>query len=291
MFLWWSNNGSIIFPTIMSRLTYFLENLGIESIYSQVVTTYPSVISPNWVPIVLGLRDVLIYAPAFIGLLFLWRFKSNTREKFVIIYSVFAFGFILVINVVFRIEPLRIVLFMAPFLTFLSSLVYIGFQGFSGIIKRIIVFVVFVLIISGSFVGFWGHSFAPIHLYDPSIDFVEIGESKPYFIRLKPFFENNYNISDFEVVRADVISRFVYLLDPEDYDKIKPLPVEDLDQLSSKKTLVCSFNELNLYQYFGYIWSPVEFSEVETIQSELQSYMNKNFNRLYSDGSISVWVS
>ncbi len=291
MVLWWYRNSNIIFPTITSRLILFFETLGLERIYSQVVTTYPAVINPAWVPPLLGFRDLMIYVPAVIGLWILWRNKSNFREKFFIIYSVVAFVFILFINFTFRIEPLRIIMFLAPFFVFLSALVYNKIHVLSKLKSKIIMFSVLVLLVCTSFLGLWAHSFAPIHLYDPSIDLVEIGEATPDFLRLKSFFENRINVTEIQVVRADVVSQLVCLLDPADYDKIKPLPIEDLDQLQGESTLVISFNDLNLYQYFGYVWSPVEASEARTIQLELKNYLKSNFSRIYDDGSSCVWVS
>jgi hypothetical protein len=290
MFLWWYRNVSIIFPTIVSRLVLFFESLGIEDFYSQVVITYPSVIRPAWVPLLLGFRDLLIYVPAIVGLLVLWRNKFNFREKFLIIYSVLAFGFILLVNILLRIEPLRIILFMAPFLVFLSSLAYDQIRHVSKTLGKIVVSLVIVLLICTSFLGLWAHNFAPIHLYDSSVDPDGIGETSPDFIRMKPFFEKRINITHFQDVRADVISQLVYLLDPEDYDKIKLLPVENFDQLERKSTLVCSFNDLNLYMYYGHVWSPIEATKAKNIQYELENYLNGNFNQIYKDGSISIWM-
>jgi hypothetical protein len=292
MLFWWSKNSIIMFPTIISRITFFFESLGVEKIYSQVITGYPSIITPTWVPVLLGFRDLMIYAPAIIGFLILWHNKSNSQEKYFIIYSFLAFGIILVINIVFRIEPLRIVLFLAPFLTFLSSLFYDRIiNSLSKFVGKIIVFLFLVLLVFTSFLGLWAHSFAPIHLYDSSISPFEIGESTPDFIKTKSFFETNINVTEYQVVRADVISQLVYLLDPIDYDKIQGLSLETLDELSMKNTLVCSFNDLNLYQYFGYIWSPIKYSEMNTTQQELENYVNYNLSRIYDDGADLIWVS
>lgn len=291
MIFWWSRNSFIIFPTIASRIKFFFNPLGVEKIFSQVVTSYPSIITPTWVPFLLGFRDLMIYVPAIIGLLLLWRSKSNSREKYFVIYSVLAFGIILVINFVFRIEPLRIILFFAPFLTFLASLFYSRSYNFSKFVGKIIMYLFLVLLVCTSFLGLWAHSFAPIHLYDSSIKRSDIGETSSDFIKLKPFFEANINITEYQAIRADVVSPLVYLLNPVDYGKIQGLPVGTYNELTLRHTLVCSFNDLTLYQYFGYVWSPIEYSEIEPIRHELKSYLDLNFNQVYDDGENNIWVS
>lgn len=290
-FLWWNRNSAIIFPTISSRLIAFFENLGIERIYNQAIVNYPAVLTPDWVTPLLGLRDFLIFAPAIIGLLVIWRSHFGVRQKFFLIYSIIGFGFVLAINVVFKIEPLRILLFMMPFLGFLSAFVYSYIRLVTKKFTKIVVFTVMVLLIFSSFLGLWAHNFAPVHLYDSSVDSGDVGEANPDFIRLKPFFENYINISNFECVRADVIGRLVYLLEPQDYDRIKSFPIDNLEQLDGKSTLVCSFNDLNLYLYYGNIWSPIKVSEIDEVKLELKHHLESNFNLIYNDGSNSIWVS
>ncbi|MDG6223224.1 MAG: hypothetical protein QCH99_08190 [Candidatus Bathyarchaeota archaeon] len=291
LIFWWSTQGELIFPTILSRLFLLFKDLGLERIVTQATISYPSVLTPQWVSPVLGFRDLMLYGMAMFGLLILWRSKSVVQEKFFIIYSVFGFGFILVINVIFRIEPVRIILFMAPFLTFLSALFYSKIKNISRSFSKIGVFIVLTAIVFSSFLGLWAHSFAPVHLYDSSINPVDIGEVTPDFIRLKSFFEENINISKYQFVRADVISRLVFLLEPADFDKIKPLPMEleEFYKLNQKGTLVCAFNDLNLYLYFGNIWSPIQASEIETLRFELKQFLNDNYNLIYRDDAISIW--
>lgn len=292
MILWWIRNSNTIIPTVSSRIILFIETLGLDKIYSSdLAPIYPSIIKPPWVPILLGFRDLILFVSAFIGFLILWRYKSKIPEKFFIIYSILAFGFILIINVVFSIEPLRIILFMAPFLAFLAALFFGRIQQMFRKAGRIIISVVLIGLIVSSFLGLWAHGFAPIHLYDPSINPVDIGESTPDFMRVKSFFENNINISNFNDIRADLISRLVYLLDPEDFDKIKSLPIENISRINKEGTLVCSFNDLNLYQYFGYIWSPIEISDAKIIQQELKQNLENNFHLIYNDGSTSIWTN
>jgi hypothetical protein len=291
MLIWWVGNSTAIVPTITSRLVLFFENLGLEKLYSQVIVPYPEVLRPVWISLLLNFRDLMIFVPAGIGLLLLWRSKLVPREKFFIIYGVLGFGFILIINVIFRIEPLRIVLFMAPFIAFLSAVFFDKLLNKLKILSKTVVFVVILLLVFASFIGLWGHSFAPIHLYDSSVDRIEIGEATSDFIRVKSFFENNLNISDFEEVRADIISQLVYLLDSKDFDKIKSLPVDNFNQLDNSSTIVCSFNDLNLYQYYAYVWSPIELSEAKIVQQELKFYLENNFQLIYSDGSVSIWIN
>jgi hypothetical protein len=292
MLIWWSKNSSIIFPTIESRIVLFFENLGVERLYTQASTAYPSVLKPWWVFPLLGFRDLMSYGVAIFGLFIIWRSKA-IPEKFFVVYSTIAFGLIVGINIVFKIEPLRIVMFMSPFMVFLSALFYkkTKIKILGKIVSRILLFEVLTLLIFSSFLGLWGHNFAPVHLYDPSIDPVQIGEGSPDFIKMKSFFENEINITEFQDVRADVISRLVYLLEPDDFDKIKSLPIENLDELNKRSTLVCSFNKLNLYLYYGNIWSPIEVSEIQEVQNELKQFLDQNFSLIYDDGKISIWAS
>jgi len=295
MFIWWEQYGFVVLPTIESRIDLFIENLREWGVDSSVLASfsYPSSLRPMWVTPLLGSRDLMMYAPALMGLLLLWSEKSRIPEKFFVVYSVLAFGAIFIIYDAFlALEPLRIILLMMPFLAFLSSLFYYRILGLSRTIGKTILFIIVILFVLASFTGLWAHNFAPVHLYDPSVNPVSVGEGTPSFTRLKPFFENKINFTNIENVRADVISRLVYLMDPDDYDKIKSLPTQNLNQLSTKNSLICSFKDLNLYVYYGYIWSPIEtVEEAETLQHELRQYLSDNSNYIYNDGSNSIWAT
>ena len=67
--------------------------------------------------------------------------------------------------------------------------------------------------------------------------------------------------------------------------------IEKFELLDNKRTLVCSLNELNLYLYYGNIWSPIKVSEIQDVQVRIQNYLESNFNQIYNDGSNSLWIS
>jgi len=294
MFGWWNFFGTVIWPTIGARLTYFVESFTNASPRMWIPTSsYPATLRPVWVTPFLGLRDLMLYVPAFFGLLILWGKKPKIPEKFFVVYSIVTFGAILIVDLILALEPLRILLLAIPLLAFLSSLFYNKIRDLSKIAYKTTTFMIIILLVLASFMGLWAHNFAPIHLYDSSINPASIGEVTPSFIRLKPFFEDKIAVDNFESVWADVISRFVYLLNPSEYDKIKSLPTENFQQLGGKgNILICSFNSLNMYMYYGHVWTPIEtIEEAETVQHELKQYLNDNFNCIYDDRINVLWTT
>ena len=296
MFVWWDSFGNVIWPTVQSRLTRFMEILkNMQTVQFFVPKAYyPTVLRPVWIPPFLLLRDLIMYAPAFLGFLLILTKISKMPAKSFVVYSILTFGLIFLIDdVFFALEPLRVVLLVMPLLAFLSSVFYNKIRDRSKLAWKAIVSMVIILFVLSSFGGLWAHDFAPIHLYNPSINPIEIGEVTPYFIRLKSFFEHKIAVENLQTVRADSIDPLVYLLNPNEYDKIKSLPTENVQQLGEEEAnLVCSFKDLNMYIYYGGIWTPIKtLEEAETVQYELRQYLNGYFNRVYSDGRNILWIT
>jgi hypothetical protein len=261
-------------------------------------TTFPQCLSPSWVTSLLLIRDLLLYLPALLGVFILFFKKThNNNAKFFLVYSVFSFGLLLVLdNLVFRLGTTRILSLGLPFFVFLSAFFYCSFFRNSRILKRTIkLFIVvslFGLLISSAFIGLWGHSFAPMHLFNPTIDSDEVGERNKDFDRIVDFNEK-VPISDFEIVWADDRSPMLFLLEPEDFGKIQWISVNRTDKLGSfGNEVVYILKEMNMYFYHAGVFSPVEDSlQTDFVKEQISHQLEQSFNQVYDDGENGLWIS
>jgi hypothetical protein len=155
------------------------------------------------------------------------------------------------------------------------------------VISIIVVFLLFY-----SFIGLWGHSFAPIHLYDSSINAVEVGERNTDFMRVAKFFTEKIPISRFQTVWTDDYGPLIPLLDPDNYPKILRLSSEYTQSGFSSNELVCAFKDLFLYVYYGRGFSPIKGpQESSRVRCELYEHLGEQDNQIYDDGKYRFWVS
>ena len=109
-----------------------------------------------------------------------------------------------------------------PFVTVLSGLVYNELRSRRLLKNLLYPFVV--IIIFSSFIGLWGHSFAPVHLYDPSIDFLKIGEN----ISPSPiddYVKNQIAFDDYDFLWTDDVGSILLLLPNDQFEKIRKVPI------------------------------------------------------------------
>lgn len=296
LFVWWNNFGAMIWPSIGSSIRRFIEILnGIRQIeYLPARAFYPNLLTPIWATSLLTLRDILMYIPAFFGLFLITVKVSKISQKFFVIYSILAFGTLFVIdNLIFRIEIYRIITLSLPFTVLLSATLYTHIENkLKHILHIPIRAIIVTLLLSSSFIGLWGHSFAPIHLYDPSINTVEVGERNTDFMRVHGFFTEKIPINSFQAVWVDDYAPLVRLLEPTNYSKIMKLSFEYTQRDPSSNELVCVFKDLYLYAYYARRYSPIKTpQESNRVRYELYEYLNKRYNKIYDDGKYQFWVS
>jgi hypothetical protein len=302
MFLWWGHFATTyIWRQMGSTLTRFLEVLiGVRKFeYMPKSAYYPEILTPSWAISLLTMRDILIYTPAIFGLLIIMFRKRdffNGSNRTFVVFSSIAFGLIIIINnFTIRVEIFRLFMMMLPLVALLSATFFIYFEGKARRIWRVwTVGTISALLIFASFVGLWGHRFAPMHLYDPSIGSSDIGERNIDVVRVSGFLNQRIQVTHFHAIWVDDDASLVSLLQPIDYCKIMRLGSDYIETHSSKKLLinelVCEFSNFNLYHYYAGVSSSMTPEEGQSLKHELYHYFENDLLRIYDDGKYRFWV-
>ena len=299
LFFWWNYYETTIWRHVGPTLTRFLEVLSgaRQFAYTPTLGHYPGVLTPLWATSLLRLRDILIYIPSLFGLFLIMFRKKKTQHELFVMFSPLAFGLLAIINnFSIRVETFRIIMLALPLVALLSATF---FSYFVKKVKRIgspqFVTIVLGILILASFVGLWGHSFAPMHLYDPSVRFSEVGERNSDFMRVNDFFSQKIQVTHFDAIWVDDDAPLVLLLEPSEYNRILRLESDYIETHSSKNLsvneLVCEFSDLNLYRYYAGKSSFVTPEQGETFQYELNQYFESSLARIYDDGKYRFWVN
>ena len=300
LFIWWNSFGLIVWPTIGSGIKRFIEVLmGIREIeYLPQQAYYPSLLTPSWTLSLLRLRDLLMYFPALLGLFLIITKASKTPTKFFVIYSTLSFGILFFFdNVFFRVELYRLVGLSLPFLALLSATSYTQLEKKLRHNWNILISIaVITILLLSSFIGLWAHNFAPLHLYDPSINSIEVGERNIDYMRVNEFLNQKISIGRFQTIWTDDTNPLIQLLHPTEYNKIRELMpdmhacIRELSLHGDK--LVCVFKDLNLYAYYAGTSSPVKSpQDAEVFRYEFRQYLGSNFNLIYNDGKYELWIA
>ena len=295
LFVWWNNFGAIIWPTVGSGVRRLIEILmGIGQIeYLPARAFYPNLLTPMWVTSLLALRDILAYIPALFGLFHIMMRASKTPQKFLVTYSTLAFGALFIIDsFIFRVEIYRIITLSLPFIVLLSATFWIHVQNKLKSIWRIPITVsVVTLLLSSSFIGLWAHNFAPLHLYDTSINSAEVGERNSYSMRLITFSNERLSTGNFKIIWADDLNPLL-LLDPGDYGKIQRVSRDHIQRIGYYgNEIIYEFKSFNLYFYYAGTFSPAKNPEnAQVLMYELKHQVESKFNCAYNDGKCRLWT-
>ena len=296
LFAWWSDYGTTIWPTVTSGITRFVRILtGIMQIeYLPSAASYPIVLTPMWVRTMAILRDAFIYVAAILGLIVVIMKFSNTPHKFFVTYSTLIFGLIFVIdNFVFRQETYRLITLALPFLSLLGAILYEYAKNKLKWTKHIpVISLIMAFLLFYSFIGLWGHSFAPLHLYDPSINAIEVGERNTDFVRAGKFFVEAIPIDRFQIIGVDDYAPLIRFLNTSDYSKILRLNSEYVESEPSSNELIGAFKDLFIYVYYGRGFSLIKDpQESSQVRYQLYDRLAEQHNRIYDDGRYRFWVS
>lgn len=300
LFSWWDYFGTIIWPFVKAQITRLPRVfLGIQEFeYMPMPAYYPKTLTPTWATSLLMLRDILTYIPAFFGFFLLLFKKTKTRHEFFVIFSTLTFGLLFVIdNFALRVETFRLFMMASPFVALLSATFFTRFEKkLKGIGRFLFVTTVLIVFILASFIGLWGHRFAPVHLYDPSVNSVEVGERNIDFMRVNGFFSQKIRVNSFEAIWVDDDTSLVSLLQPNEYSKIRNVRLGYIQTHAtmhpSINELLCAFKDFNLYSYSSGAYSPIKtLEEAQTLRYELYQYSDNNLNRIYDDGKYRFWVN
>jgi hypothetical protein len=300
--LWWNRVATMVWPYITDsfyRLSLLFSGL-IDVEVAPRRALFPQLLTPSWAVSLLFVRDILVYVPTFASL-FIILFKrtpsAHSKAKFFPVYSIFSFVSLLIMDIlIFRLGTTRILSMGLPFFAFLSAFFYHSFLKNSRILNRatrlFIIATLLGLILFSSFIGLWGHSFAPMHLYNPTIDSDEVGERSSDFSRVQDFTQK-INFDNFDIVWADDRGPMLFLLEPEFFEKIEWIPVNNIDSLGTfGNEIVYILKDMNLYYYHAGVFSPVEDpSQADFIKESLSYRLEHSFNLVYADKRNSIWVT
>jgi len=295
LFVWWDNVAKVIWPLVSSSIERFSMLIrGIKEVeYTPRRAFYPDVLTPPGLSQLLLLRDILILLPAIFGLFFVIRKATKTPEKSFLLYSCLALGAVVIIdNFIFRIGIYRIVGLSMPFIGLLSA---ISYSYFRNRLKRVwqvaISGMVVIVLLSSSFIGLWGHDFAPFHLYDPSINPAEVGERDKDFMVIADF-NKKVPIRNYHIAWVDDRNSLLFLFEPDDYSKISWLPTDIQKLGSSNNELAYAFDDLNLYFYYASAFSPVHtLEDAKILRIGLRQRLQDRFNFVYNDGNHNIWIT
>ena len=300
LFFWWNYYSTSIWRRIDSTLTRFLTVLlgGRPFVFMPNPSYYPEVLQPFWVTSLLTLRDVLIYIPCLFGLFLIMFRKTEARQKSFVMLSSIAFGLVIIVdNFTIRVETFRIFMLALPLVALLGAtfFAHFGKDRAKGFWRLLSVAIVLVILILAAFIGLWGHNFAPMHVYDPSISISEIGERNLDFMRVNDFFSQKVQTTSFQAIWADDDASLVSLLQPNDYSKVMRLGAIYIEIHSYGKLpvneLVCGFSDLNLYHYYSGVSSTMTPEQGQALKYQLHEYVDNNLTRIYDDGKCMFWVS
>jgi hypothetical protein len=300
LIVWWDYFGTIIWPNVASGVLRLLQVFsGVRKLeYTPAPAYYPELLMPMWATSLLMLRDVLIYGGSFLGFFLVWIRTRKSHTKYFILYSTLTFGVLFLIdNFLFRVTPFRLMDLAAPFVVFLSAKFYsqllcMPTKKMEDVWRPLSIIAILIVLILASFLGFWGHAFAPIHVYDPSINPIEIGERNTDFMRVHSFFSQRIKVDDFQAIWADDDSSLVSLMQPENYDKIWRLEPNYIQKTLVQKELVCAFKDLNLYYYYSREYSPIStIEQAQRVRYELYEYLDNRLLRMYDDGKYKFWFN
>jgi hypothetical protein len=293
IFIWWESFGTVIWPTVATGVSRFIRVIigAREAEFYVPQPQYPAQLTATWTLTLLRLRDILMLVPSIFGLLLLWIKKPKTPQKLFIIYSILIFGLIFIINdITFKMEPFRLVTLALPFLALLTAIAYNTIKNKSRHIWHIFLPTIMILLVTSSFLGLWGHSFAPMHLYNPNINPSEIGEhTNP--TQLNSFFNEKIPFGNIIRIWSDDVGSLILLIETNQSYKIRRLAPEDVQKIGKLGLeLITEFSDLNVYKYYASVYSTIRSpEEAKAFAQTLKQHLISNCSRIYDDGQYRLW--
>jgi len=295
IYVYWDRiSGEVILPVVQSKIERFVQVLsGIrETSFFVPNPYYPDQLSQTWVVLLLRVRDIAMYMPSLFGLLLLWKKRTKAFPKLFVVCSTLAFGLLFIVNnLTFRVEPYRLVAMFSPFVALLTALAYSEVKK----LRRtwnVLVPVVVTLIVLSSFVGLWGHNFAPMHLYNSSISQLEVGENTDPS-SISEFVNCRIPDGSFNLMWTDDVGSLLLLLHPNQFEKIRGISPKFIEQLGSfGNESFCELSDLNVYSYYAGIYSIVKNpTDSKIFREVLSGNLSAKFNRIYDNGKYRFWKS
>jgi hypothetical protein len=289
LFLWWNNFGTVIWPHIGSVLGRVMEIIkgikGIEPFLTEAY--YPESLTPTWVSPLLISRDIILYIPTLFGFLYILKRKTKNPQEFFVLYSLVAFGLLFIVNLlIIYVEPYRIIMLSMPLVSLCTAIFYDKLNKQKHALRMLIAPII-VLMIFSSFVGLWAHRYVPAHLYDPSVNPIDVGEHSTSYLRLKSFFDQYIAYENIDKILADDIFPLYVILPSNAYKKVERIAIENLAGVP----MIVELRDQNLYEYYYFRSPPVKPWEAEPLKLKLKYSLETNFNLIYSDGDFRIWYA
>jgi hypothetical protein len=292
-FLWWESFGKIIWSTVELGVTRLIDVLtgaqGITFYAPQPI--YPAQLTPQWAVNLLRVRDSIMLLPTLLGIPIVLIKKPRTAARFFVVYGALFFGAAFLVNdVSFKIEPFRFVTLAMPFVALSTATAYGEIKIRANRLWKIVLPTIILLLILTSFMGLWGHSFAPMHLYNPEIKASEVGEHLDVS-RLNVFFKEKIPVDNFGLIWGDDFGSLILLLDTSQISKIQKLTPDNLPKMGlTRSELFVEVSDLYLYKYYAGIYNYVKDpEEAKAFAQVIGGQLRRNFGQIYDDGTCRLW--
>jgi len=243
-------------------------------------------LTPRWLLWLLLIREIVTYAPAIVGFILLWRKRIAALQKSFIIYSLAAAGVLFSIGLfITGLSSFRLI-FMFAILIALSVAVFYhapkskATHVFSGL--RI---VVVILLVFTSLLGLWGHRYAPVHLYDPSVSWVQAGDHPVGWTRMDRFFDKYVNYEDVDRIASDDWFVLSLIMPIDQFEKARP--IERMKSGDHTDTFVMEFRELNTHSYIT-VDEPERYAP-EFTEVNFRQKLEMTYNLIYNDNQFRLW--
>jgi len=242
-----------------------------------------------------------MYLPVIIGFIYvLFKTSWDNTTKVFLIGSGIVFAVVFPINFFISFGGIeRIFTYGIPFIALYSGITYsyvltIQKKQITRIFTNIVVGMILIFMAFLCLVGLQGEYYAPIHLYNPSINWSEIGEHNPHFQRINVFLRNNPIYYNYTQIASDDIALLNVILPSSEFDKIEPITMQTLSINGSRLLIV--LNGFHIYNY-GSAASTViseggEKINSETInatEEEIKELINDNYLCIFDNGDSSIW--
>lgn len=302
LFLWWGW-GEFATTYVWRKLSATIIRsfelfTGTQTIIYLPSAYYPESLRPPSVILLLTIRDVFTYVLAIFGLfvvIFKARVSVNQYDRVFIILLSFATGITFILNYLFfRIEIFRILIIALPLIVLLSSTSLIYLPGKKK--RKLIVGIVSFTLIFSALIGLWGHRFAPLHLYNPDMNLLDVGERYTDVLRIYHFFNQKVEVDHFQAIWTDDSAAIISLLKSKDYSKVMFLNYDFIAMHSIKRfqydELVCELHNFNTYRYFTGGATSTSPDEGEFMRQEMTNYLQNNVMgiRIFDDGKYRFWI-
>ena len=147
-----------------------------------------------------------------------------------------------------------------------------------------------------SFLGLWGHAYAPVHLYSSAISYHEVGEATPLDERhysLQAFVDGNHLADTADVIISDHNGFLYLLLSPEQYHKFGLVGHQLISGLKKKidaadNLMVVDF-DTTFYCYYGMSSGRIGPEGARDLRDQYRSVLESGLNKVY-DNTFEVWL-